>query len=441
MQKQSPGRFQKTRQSRVLRAVQTSILSKGITAFQQLIAMPVAIRILGPVEFGIFAAVSALFALFSIAEVGIGPKLIRSIGVAATQEDAERERTLVASALVLVGGAALLVCAAYGTVFLTGFYKALISERFAVYDSQILKTAAVFLIAGAMTLVGNVFVRCLNGLQLTHFGNLAGAAGIALSSALLVGALWWIPSAVDLAIAIQIAPVATGILAMMIVRKIRPSMLRLSLRNVRLPVIKELAWDGAIFTVVQLATLLERESAKLVFAKQAGPAALGHVAALLQFTISLGGLAVMLTTAYFPSIVEASVQRDKVWLFQVAKRMRWLAGGGGLLMIICGTVVGPTLLQLVLGASYHYPPEVVFAFLIYFALCIWNHWHTMMIMALGRGAVVAKIISIELGLFIVLLFAVNLKSELSVLVVLLLPLLFYTAPFVYRANNQAIREL
>ena len=63
-------------------AVVTSFLSKAGTALFQLLSIPIAVRVLGKEEFGIYSAVNVTLGTVSLLQVGIGPALAHGLSKA-----------------------------------------------------------------------------------------------------------------------------------------------------------------------------------------------------------------------------------------------------------------------------------------------------------------------------------------------------------------------
>ena len=87
-------------------AVVTSFLSKSGTALLQLLAIPVAVRVLGRGEFGIYTTVSITLSTVALLQVGIGPALARGLSGAKVQDDGKGVRELSSSAFFLTAGLA-----------------------------------------------------------------------------------------------------------------------------------------------------------------------------------------------------------------------------------------------------------------------------------------------------------------------------------------------
>lgn len=76
----------------IRQAVVTSLFSKFGTVILRLVSIPVAIRVLGMEEFGVYATIMVIVSMIDALHVGIGPALTREISKAVAQGNREKER-------------------------------------------------------------------------------------------------------------------------------------------------------------------------------------------------------------------------------------------------------------------------------------------------------------------------------------------------------------
>ncbi|MDF1814537.1 MAG: oligosaccharide flippase family protein, partial [Verrucomicrobiales bacterium] len=63
------------RRRSVRHAVGASLLSKGSSSVLQFVSLPIAARVLGKEEFGIYATISVSLYLLNLLQIGVGPAL------------------------------------------------------------------------------------------------------------------------------------------------------------------------------------------------------------------------------------------------------------------------------------------------------------------------------------------------------------------------------
>ena len=89
-------------------AVVTSFVSKAGTILLQLLSIPIAIRVLGRAEFGLFTTVNLTLTTIALLEVGVGPALTHGLTRARAAGDEAKQRELGSTAFFLMAGIALL---------------------------------------------------------------------------------------------------------------------------------------------------------------------------------------------------------------------------------------------------------------------------------------------------------------------------------------------
>ena len=103
------GEIHATRRSRSIRlAVVTSFLSKAGTVLLQLLSIPIAVRVLGRQEFGLYTTVNLTLSTVALLQVGVGPALTHGLTRARAANDEIKQRELGSSAFFLMTGIALL---------------------------------------------------------------------------------------------------------------------------------------------------------------------------------------------------------------------------------------------------------------------------------------------------------------------------------------------
>ncbi len=127
---------QVTRRDRSIRlAVVTSFLSKAGTGLLQLLAIPIAVRVMGRAEFGIYTSISLALSTVALLEVGIGPALAHGLSEAGARGDALRRRVLASTSFFLMLGLAALVAVLLAVLLLTVPIPTLFGDDFAGRES------------------------------------------------------------------------------------------------------------------------------------------------------------------------------------------------------------------------------------------------------------------------------------------------------------------
>ncbi len=99
MSEETPEETASSKRDRSIKlAVVTSFVSKFGTILLQLISVPIAMRVLGRAEYGLYSTVSATLATMSLLEIGVGPALTHGLSKARADGDQQRQRELASTA-------------------------------------------------------------------------------------------------------------------------------------------------------------------------------------------------------------------------------------------------------------------------------------------------------------------------------------------------------
>jgi O-antigen/teichoic acid export membrane protein len=367
-------------------AVAMSLMSKAGTAALQLLAIPIAIRVLGRAEFGLYASVNLTLTTVALFEVGVGPALAHGLAHASANGEREKLRVLASTSFFLMLGIALLVglCAvmflanvSVGQIYGEGF-----AGREAILKPALWLGLGLFL----MLFLLNLTERIREGYLEVAATNAFGAAGNVLA-ALVVGiGVRYVPHVWFLVIAIH-GSVVTAKLANTAVLWWKRSDMIPSPDRFRVDVAKHLFSDGLAFSTCCLLTgIVEFNVCGWMVGRAGGPSAVALFGVLVTLTVMQGGFIMMLSTPTWPAVAEALARRDSEWARRAAKKLYLygvvfaLASAGGL------TLLGPWLFRHWLGREFSDVGRGLFAcYGIYFLAHVWRHLnHTLMI---GTGQV------------------------------------------------------
>jgi len=381
---------------RLALAVGTSLVSKVGSIVLQLIAIPVAVRVLGLEMYGVYAALTTAVSFLSLTGIGVGPGLTRAIAKAHAADDRAGEQSYFMTAVSLLTIAGLI---AAGLVYaILHFFAAttLFGAGFAPYQALIESCAP--LVAGLVFLeiLLSSVERTQAGYQEMHHANLAGALGNTLGGLLLLGGIHFWPSIQFLMLSVlgvlALCRLGNGVLMLLGRRRY----LLGGMRSFSTTKARELISDGLAFTAAQsVAPLLHREGGKLLASHFGGPAAAGIYAVLNQISTLLGGFIAMITGPLWPALMDAAHRRDFAW-FESARRRLWTAvlvyaGGAGLVLGLAGT----GLISLWLGGQVAISQPVLIAFACYYFAIAWAHVNYVFLTGLGVLTTPAAVALIE----------------------------------------------
>jgi O-antigen/teichoic acid export membrane protein len=383
------------RRNRSIRmAVVTSFASKAGTILLQLLAIPIAIRVLGRAEFGIFTTVNITLGTMSLLEVGIGPALTHGLSKALADGDEVKQRELGSTAFFLMATISAIVGLALSSVLLMVPIPDLFGNEFAD-NASILRPAlwtglGVFL----MFFILNLTERIREGHLEVASNNLWGAAGNFMSAACVGIGIWYIPEVWFLVVAVHGAMMLAKTFNTVALWRKHPLMIP-SLKSVRPRMARHLFSDGVAFSTCCVITgLIEYNFCGWMVGKTGGPEAVALYGIFISMTVMQLGFVVMLSTPTWPAVAEALARNDRPWARNAAKSLYWYGTGFAICSAIGMVLVGPWVLSIWLGKEFSSISRLMLGcYGFYFIAHVWRHLnHTMMI---GTGQV-GKLVRIQL---------------------------------------------
>jgi len=388
---QAPG----NRRDRSIRlAVLTSFVSKGGSILLQLLSIPIAIRVLGREEFGLFTTVSLTLSTISMLEAGVGPALTHGLTRAHAAADEIKQRELGSTAFFLMLGMSLLVGAALAVILWTVPLLSLFGESFAGKEASLRPALWAGLVLFLMYFVLNLTERIREGYLEVASNNLWGATGNAVAAIAVAVGIWYIPQVWFLVVAVHGSVILTKICNTLTLWKKHP-VISPSLKSFRVPTAKHLFTDGIAFTTSMLVTgVVEYSFCGWLVGHAAGPSATALYGIFISLTVMQLGFVVMLSTPTWPAVSEALARKDLAWAQTAAKRL-YLFGAAFAICSALGLVAfGPFILPIWLGKDFSSISRLLLGcFGLYFVAHVWRHLnHAMMI---GTGQV-GKMVRIQL---------------------------------------------
>jgi O-antigen/teichoic acid export membrane protein len=391
----APPAIEAGRRDRSIRlAVVTSFLSKAGTLLLQAISIPIAIRVLGRAEFGLYTTVNLTLATVSLLEIGIGPALTHGLARARAESDLGKQRELGSTAFFLMLGIALLAGLAMAVVLLVIPLPVLFGEPFAGKESMLRPALWVGLGLILMLFVLNLTERIREGHLEASANNLWGAAGNGMAAVFVAAGVGIVPQVWFLVIAVHGAMVLSKCCNTIALWNRHPLMIP-SPRNFRLATARHLFSDGIAFSTCCLVTgFIEFNLCGWLVGRSDGLEAVALYGIFITLTVMQLGFVVMLSTPTWPAVADALARGDNPWARKAAKRL-YLYGAGFAGCSALGLLLfGPWVLPIWLGKEFSSVGRVILGcYGLYFIAHVWRHLnHAMMI---GTGQV-GKLVRIQL---------------------------------------------
>ncbi|MDF1826145.1 MAG: lipopolysaccharide biosynthesis protein [Verrucomicrobiales bacterium] len=371
-------------------AVITSLVSKLGTIILRLVSIPIAIRLLGIEQFGVYTAITMAVGLIDMLQIGIGPALTRQLSQAVARGDRIKEQTIFVTSILLSSGITLLL-ASVAAFFL---YQTPIPQLFgAEFDSvsEVMYRAAWLGLAIILIeMLCVTFEMARDGYLETRFSNAWGAAGNLFGAGVLLIGIWFYPSIEFLLIAVNgsIALAKLGNTIHLLIQ--RPYLFpRFSLFRKKL--LPSLAKDSIRFSVTYiLAAAVEYNIMAFLIGRHAGPEAVGVYNVMITIHFSLAGIVSMITRPYWPALMDAVEREDHPWIVRSSRKLLKAGLGFGVLSGIGLIALGTSVLPLWVGeglqnvaAGFQIDHGTLAAFAVYFILHLWRHMNQILVLGMG----------------------------------------------------------
>ncbi len=390
---------QRNRSIRV--AVLSSLVCKAGTALLQLLALPLALRVLGWEEFGLYASVAGLLSAVYLFEIGLGPALTHGLSQAAAVGDRKEETILSSTAFFLLGGLIGLGGLVFTVVLLTQPPARLFGAEFAAHAATLRPALWTGLGLMLASMLLNHTDRLREGyLEVLHI-NLWGAAGNFVAAVAVVIGVWRFPSVTCLLLAV-FGPQLLGKLAnTWQLWRARPWIIP-RWQSFRSGKASWMLRDGLAFAVFSaVVNLVEFNVIQNLYGRVSGPEGVTAYSIFVTLTISQLGFIVMLTTPTWPAVVDAAARGEVGWIRSAVRRLGGYAVGFSLLSGIGLVTLGPWLLPLWLGPKAEVLTRpILLAYAGYFLLFAWRHVHHMLLVGLGQVRLVARVQLLESALIL-----------------------------------------
>ncbi|MCB1061428.1 MAG: oligosaccharide flippase family protein [Verrucomicrobiae bacterium] len=376
-------------------AVMTSILSKFGTVLLRIVSIPVAIRLLGMEQFGVYAAITVVVSMIDLMHVGIGPALTQGIARSLAKGDRAQEQGVFATAILISAGLTILASAVLA--MLVGFLPitTLFGSEFGPFAESMRRACFIAIAIVAVEMICVVVERACDGYQETRFNNAWGAAGNFVGAASLLIGIKFIPTIEFLVLAVN-GSVALAKLANAIHLMVRRSYLWPRFSQFRRVLAKPLLFDGLRFSVTYLlSAAVEYNAIAYMLGRLAGPQSVGLYNVMITVHFSLTGFIQMVTIPLWPAIVDAHSRGDVPWVRKAARRIQFMGPAFGLSAAIGMVAFGPWVFPLWVGSEFDLTRPTLAIFGAYFTLHLWRQVNQVLLLGLGDVNFAVRVVIVE----------------------------------------------
>lgn len=306
---------------RLVHGALSAFAGKGTSLLVSLITLPITIRYLGPVKYGIWITISTTVLMLGVLDLGIASTLTNYIAKANATDDREMARDYYATAFyITVAIAGLLAVLGYGVWLRVSW-----GRLFGVPDPMLARQAGLcvgiavifFLLNLPLSLAGRIF----SGYQQVQISNYFAMIGSVLSFFAIVLGIKARFTIVGLMVLFCGAALTGNLcLNLWLLLRDRP-WIRPRLSSVRGALIRDLFGEGSRFFVLQLSGLVVFNSDNLVITHYLGAAEVTPYSVtgrLMSFAVTLQTL---LIPVLWPAFSDAFHRGDLPWLRRTYNRV------------------------------------------------------------------------------------------------------------------------
>jgi len=312
------GYFQRLRSdprlARMLHGAASGLAGRGVALLVSLVTLPLTVRYLGKLEYGVWVTISSSVMLFSVLDFGIANTLTNFISEAYAEDDCEKAQGYFATAFWLTVGVAA-VLAVLGVVVWRGVdWGALLHLHDAVLIAQARMCIAISIAFFAVSLPLNLANRVLSGYQQVHLANYFSMTNSVLGLVAVVSVVLARGNIVHLMAAYCAAMVTGSVLLNVWLSGWHKPWIRAHPGKVSRSRMRGLFGQGALFFALQLTTLVVFNSDNLVITHYLGAAEVTPYSIAWRLTTYATMMQTILIPSFWPAFTEAYRKRELAWM-------------------------------------------------------------------------------------------------------------------------------
>jgi len=333
----------KQRNRRMMLSMLAGFPVRALQIVSGILIVPLAYRYLGAERFGLWSAVTALGAMLTLADFGIGNGLITTISAATGREEPERIRRAISTAILTVGGIAVVLLIGLAGVVAMGDWAGWLNVAGTGAAADARPAGAVCVLMALLVLPVSLAAKIRTGLQEAFRNSAWDAAGVILTLTLFVAAI-----RLDLGMAGLAVALGTGPLLAALCNGIglwqRPS-LRPRWAAVDFDSFRPVARLGLLYFALACSAALATAADNLIAIKLLGPESAGSVGIAGKIFGAAQAVVIVALLPLWPAFGEALARGDHRW----ARRALWRSVamafglslvGAGILLAITNDVIG-----------------------------------------------------------------------------------------------------
>jgi O-antigen/teichoic acid export membrane protein len=393
------------RDNTIFWAVITSLASKMGTLLLRVISIPIAIRVLGVEEFGVYSTITIVAAMVNVMIVGLGPTLTQRLSKAVAENNQKIQQQTVATALLFTGVVTLIL----SVIFCLGVWlipiPVLFGERFAPFALSMKSACLLAMVIMAIDFFCLQVERIRDGFMETRINNIWGTLGNFTGAIALFAAIQHFPNILCLLIAVN-GSVALAKLGNAIHFFCQRPFLFHWIRDFSGKLLKPLVSSSAVFTITySLSALVEYSALGYLAGRYLGPEAAATCAILVTVHFSLTGILQMFTIPAWPALIDARARQDFNWIRKTTRKIQTLSVLFGLGVFLILAFAGLWLIKLWVAVDLEIGGLGMLMFGAFFAIHVWRHANQMLLLSFEQQHWVALITTIEATMVLAVIWA------------------------------------
>jgi O-antigen/teichoic acid export membrane protein len=302
------------RLARMLHGGLSGIVVRGFAMLVSLITLPLNVRYLGKVEYGIWVTISSSVVMLSVLDLGIASTLTNFISEAFAEDDRPKAQGYFATAFWMTVAVAAVLATLCGIAWaLIDWGRLLgIAESHLAYQASLCVAIAIgFLLIGLPLNLAN---RVLAGYQQVHIGNYFQMINSVLGLVAIVSVVLTRGTIVDLMLTYCSAMLVGSLLLNVWLSFFSKPWIKPDPRKASLARARQLFGQGALFFVLQLTSIVVFNSDNLVITHFRGPAEVTPYSIAWRLVNYATLFQVMLVPSFWPAFTEAYRKRELAWM-------------------------------------------------------------------------------------------------------------------------------
>ncbi|MFC6645753.1 oligosaccharide flippase family protein [Granulicella cerasi] len=301
------------RLKRMLHGGASGLLAKLFAVVMSAISLPLTVRYLGKVEYGLWVTISTTVGMLVVLDLGIANTLTTQIAMTTAEDDKQRAKQYYSSAFWATTG----LCFVLAIVFYSVWHMVNWAHLLGITDPALAQRARLAVLAAGMTFFVTMPLalanRVLSGYQETHLSNYFAILSNFLALVAVIGGILLHANLLWLLIAFSGAGLIGNIvLNFWLLLRHRPY-IRPHPKLVSRKVTRDLFKQGTLFFLIQLTGLIVFNSDNLVITHYLGPAQVTPYSIAWRLISYASMLQAILIPSFWPAFTEAYHKGDMAW--------------------------------------------------------------------------------------------------------------------------------